>query len=216
MPALIAFSLAVLCLGGCGGPASESPLTGSPTAPRWRLAEGADRQRAGAVIHSASPLRVRLRVEASGAPSEAGAWRPLVAGQSVVVWWSYQRTPRERQGEAAPPSLAKEGRTTAFSALVDYHFDDRVGNNRRLAYWARPGMGKLQHQSALPPGRYEALPREGSIELLTVAMSDLSSGELELKRRELQTRVLQPAALEPGDRVEIVRVFLDLAPLEDS
>lgn len=143
---------------------------------------------------------------------EVGRWRDLAAGQTVKVLWSFERLPDGSVGEQPHVDDRAEGRTQSLAARAHCHYEDGPSNGRRVVFWARPGKGHLLHLRALPPGRYEELPREGSIELLTVALVDSATGTGELKRRDLRTRLVLPETAAEGDRHEVVRFCLDLAP----
>ncbi len=207
--------LLVLAVGvvGCGrGDESTNPGHGGGP-PRWRISENLASGQSGLILHTRAPARCRLRFESTTGPSDAGAWRPLVAGQNVLVRWAFDRLPQDKIEDQPPRLAAEEGRSRPFAAEINCQYDDRVSNHRRLVFWARP-TGRLKKLTALPPGRYEELPAEGSIELMTIVLSDLADGSAQLKRRGYETRVVLPGPLAEGDRVETARVFLDVAPAE--
>ena len=85
-----------------------------------------------------------------------------------------------------------------------------------MVVWTRPGRGRLMHLVAVPPGRYEPLPFPGSVELATVAVTDLAEGRATLKRREPRNRLVLPEARGEGDRIRVLRLFLDVAPLAET
>ena len=205
---------AVLLGTGCGGPPGGTD--GAPAEPpRWRIADGVPPGESGLLLNCPSPTRCRIRFESTNGPTDATPWRTLVAGQTVLVRWSHERLPSSPHLEGqAPPDEARAGRTRPIAVELGCMFDDRASNSRRIVFWARPAHAAVKALRALPPGRSEPLPQEGSIELLTVAQTDIADGAITLKTRGLQTRVLYPETLTEADRVEVTRVFLDLAPPE--
>lgn len=141
-----------------------------------------------------------------------GRWRDVAAGQTLAVRWSYAPL-SDRAAEDRPPAEDEAaGRTESAGALVNCQFEDRATNERTFVFWGRPDKGRLLHLEALPPGRYEDLPTDGSVELLTVFWTDLAVGKARLKRREQRTRLILPEALAEGDHYEGIRIFLEIAP----
>ncbi|MDA1195111.1 MAG: hypothetical protein O2894_07990 [Planctomycetota bacterium] len=204
-------------LPGCG---RSDPAAGGAVAldgpPAWRLASDERRSDDHALsLRVQTPLRVRLRHVSSDQLEEATAWRTLSAGQSLRILWSHQDEARGDVEDRPSRDDEAAGRSEPRAVRVLYHFGDWPVTYRRLLQWVRPGQGRVQAAHALPPGRYEALPSEGSIELATVVLSDLAQGEVRLRRREYEGLVLSPADLAPLDQVLVWRLYLDLAPLAE-
>lgn len=207
---LAALALA-LTLSACGGkdlPEAPPQLEGPP---RWRIARSAPEESAF-TLQVRDPCRMRLRLTATQQDLPDGQWRDVAAGQTLVVRWSYSPLTGRLDEDRPPEEDLAAGRTESTGAVMSCHFDDRAADQFSFVFWGRPGKGRMLYLAALPPGRYEALPAEGAVELGTVVWADLAEGKARLKRRELRTRLILPETLGEQDRHEGVRFFLDIAP----
>jgi hypothetical protein len=206
--------LLALAPAGCGhGPSASDAVPGPSGAPRWRLSsEAAPDGGTALTLLVRTPLRARLRlVGLDGDPDET-PWRALAAGQAVDVRWSHAFQEGDAIEERPKPSDVAAGHTEAHAATVTFAFTDWPLHVSRLLRFTRPGAASTAALDALPPGGYEDLPSQGSVELATVVLADLTSGHVTLRRRDLTCRVLAPKPPAAGDRVHVLRLFLDLAP----
>jgi hypothetical protein len=211
---------ALLCLlaASCG----DVPPDGGDTAvlagpPLWRDVHEEGRVGdAKLALQCRSPCRVRFRLELPDDARNESPWRVLGAGQTLQIWWSVKPFPEEARGHLAHPGASAGGRTEPHAASVFYQFEDRAFAEREFVSWTRPGRGRLMHVEAVPPGTYDPLPVPGSVELATVAVTDLEKGRATWKRRANRHRLVLPDDRADGDRVRVLRLFLDLEPLDDG
>ena len=211
--------LTVLFVGfGCGAPTGDATSGGEGLGgpPSWRTTP-AERDETAVTLRVRAPIRVRLRSEGSEVAMEPGAWRPLAAGQTLQIQWAdlTGRVDEDRMRPSREDVAA--GRTEPKVVDALYHFADRATRQERLIRFTRPAHGRLHVRHAAPPGRYEDLPARGSVELMTLAISDVADGEVTLRPREGRTQVRTPPGFRPdgGDSLAVWRLFLDIEPLED-
>lgn len=207
----------VLLLAACGKERSPAgPPEGLDGPPRWRLTtEGGSGEGQALTLNVRTPVRVRLRQEGSTLMPQSTRWRTLAAGQTVRVNWAHEREERGTERDRPGRANAEAGRTEVHAVRTHHHFADDAVTNYRMVGWARPGIGRVLVDEALPPGRYEDLPMRTSLELQTIAVADVAGGGVGLRRRDRQVRLLTPETMGPEDRVEIWRLFLDIEPVVD-
>ena len=95
---------------------------------------------------------------------------------------------------------------------MQFYYDEDELRGRYLRLFTRPGRGRALFASTVPPGRFESLPLEGSVELCAAALTDYSTGEGRLKFRGGSSRLVLPIDEGPAGRHEVMRLFLDVAP----
>ena len=208
----LALALLLLATAGCGRDrAAQAPALDGP--PRWRLVreEGAG-EGTSLTLQARAPVDVRFRVDTTGREAEITPWRTLAAGQVLRIAWSHFVEPREDIEDAPAATDLRAGRTDPHALGVRFQYADRAVHFTRLLAFTRPGTGQVAMAEALPPGKYEDLPLPGRVELLTALVSDLQAGQASLRRRELEGVVVRPAAESEGDRVHVLRLFLEFAP----
>lgn len=216
-----AFLLALLLaapLPGCG----DDPATGRGGAddlagpPRWRVApEGPAREGTALTLWVRSPVRVRLRREGADLLPTSTPWRTLAAGRTIQVIYGAQQDPGADAPEQPGREDAAAGRTQRHVVLTSHQFADGIVHADRLLRFTRPAHGQLRIRKAVPPGRYEDVPTEGPIELLTVVIDDVAGGRVTVRRRGHATQVRPEAPLAPDDRLTTWRLFLDIERLTD-
>lgn len=214
-----AFALCLSCLFalvGCGEePGGLAPPPSLEGPPRWRaVREEGPAGSSKLALLGRTPCRVRFRLELPDGESEEDPWRILGTGQTLQLWWSVNPLVRSQARELPHPGAVAADRTEPHAAGLEYQYEDRGFVPHRFVEWTRPGKGGLLHLEAVPPGIDTPLAVPGSIELATVAITDLASGRAALRPREARNQLVLPGEFAEGDRVRILRLFLDIAPLE--
>ncbi len=136
-------------------------------------------------------------------------------GQSVDVCWetAEEDTPEARD-KPSPDDLAAR-RTAWLRGVLRFDYARRrPERTMHLTRWTRPGRGQLLFSALVPPGREEPLSIGTSLELQTVALTDLAGGGAQLKRREGTTRLLLPATSDPKKQTALMRLYLDIEALD--
>lgn len=216
LPLVIVLALASAACGVRDDQGGADVLQGLTGPPQWRLVrEALPDDGMGLTLRVRSPVRVRLRHRGSQQLEQDTGWRELAAGQTLQVQWG-QREPGEGEAKDRPGREDEAaGRTDRHVRRMHLHFSDQSVTYLRFTNWSRPGKGVVQAVSALPSGRYEDLPMPGTIELLTLAFSDLAEGAVTLRRREQGSVLRPPASMGPEDRILTWSLFLDIEPLAD-
>ncbi len=116
-----------------------------------------------------------------------------------------------------PEDAVAEGRTEPHVVLVKVGYDKSLPNReRRIVVWTRPGKARIHTWSALPPGRYEPLAVPTWMELQTIAVTDLATGEARLQHRAGKTLVVLPGEVDGvADRSTELRMYLEVVPVEE-
>ena len=136
-------------------------------------------------------------------------------GQSVDVCWETAEEDTFEESEMPSPEDIAAGRTARLRGVLRFDYARR-GPERtmHLTRWTRPGQGKLLFSALVPPGREEPLAIGASLELQTIALTDIAGGKAQLKRREGKARLLWPTPSDPKMRTAFLRLYLDIEALD--
>ncbi len=190
-------------------PRDASPLpAGAPTLRRADLpvrSNGAD-----ATLTLASPARVQIVYRRDGAADRILLDVQLPGGKLIEFGYtSGVAQPPGARASVPPPEEQAAQRTEMHPRVLQLTVDGFLGAlTLDPTVWTRPGLAQARTHILAPSRLGEKVPFDTDVELITVAVADVESGELSLRPRDGKTIARVDPPLGGEDRLHVMRLIL--------